>query len=556
MKAAEVQFQELLNGKIQYRVPLFQRTYNWQEDNWQRLWDDLLEVYALPQPRTHFLGAIVTLPQPDSPERVGKYMLIDGQQRLATLFVLLAHIRDRASGTDLDTLANQIDDECLMNKYAPVNDEKEKLRPTQRDLPSFLSILTHEDPDTDSNLGEAYTFFSDQINKGDLEGEPIDLSKLKSCITDYLSLVSIRLDDGDSPHRIFESLNNTGMPLTASDLVRNELFMRITDDKALNHAYNRFWLPMQQSMEYGRGRSNLSDFFWRYLMTDGSLPRYDEVYEAMKRLIDDRVNRSENVTAILEDLKTYSEYYVRVWKPEQNEAHPEIRKQMARLNLWQVDVAYPFLLTAMTKRNDGQITDEEFLQALYMIESYLVRRFVCGIPSNRLRRIFARMDQAVGDSDFVEGCRAYLARNEWPNDDLFREQFQTARIYLSSRLSRTRLILSALEQSFEHHEPVEMSDKITIEHIMPRTLNHQWRQDLGPQAEAIHAKYLHTVGNLTFSGYNTEMGNIAFGEKTPILAESHFELNRDVVQAESWTDKEIKDRAQRLANRAVVIWQR
>lgn len=546
MKAGEVVFQQLLDGKIQYRVPLFQRTYSWQEEDWQRLWDDLLDIYDLSQPRSHFIGAVVTLPIPDSPERCSKFMLIDGQQRLTTLFVLLAAIRDLARRNGAQ-LADEIQEQCLVNKFAKDPEEFRKMKPTQADLVPFNAIVDGHSSDG-TLIGQARAFFDKVLDLGDLEGKPIELVTMKSCITDYLNLVSIRLDQDDSPHRIFESLNNTGQPLTASDLIRNYIFMSIPTEEEQAACYSKYWYPMQQRME-----KELSPFVWRYLMKVGNLLRYDDVYEEMRDYIDEG---GESVVEVLEDLDRYSQYYMRFWHPDPNEENPEVRAQFERLNTWEVDVAYPFLLTAMHKRATGVITDEDLLQIVHMIESYVVRRSICGIPTNRLRRVFALMSNRVSDDDFVGTCRDYLANNDWPTDDRFHKMFQTARIYVRSRRARTRLILASLEESFEHHEPIEITAKITVEHLMPQTLNDEWRQALGSEFYRVHEELLHSVGNLTLSGYNQEMGNASFEFKKQILDESHFEMNRSIVKAQRWTEQEIRARAKELADRAVHIWRR
>jgi len=559
MKAGEVVLQDLLKGNIQYRVPLFQRTYSWGEDNWQRLWDDILEIYALENRQAHFLGAVVTLPIPDSPEHANKFMLIDGQQRMTTLFILLSVIREQAAdNSSSQQLADQIQDECLRNRYAARKEEHDKLQPTQADRAAFGAVVQSQTYDAHSNIIDARDFFRRVIGLGDLDGEQIDLAELKSCITHYLSLVSIRLDSDDSPHRIFESLNNTGMALTASDLVRNFVFMQLADDaQTLDSVYHSHWLPMQRRMEDDGGKSHLSSFFWRFLMMLGELPRQDEVYQGMRDWVEQQMTAGRSIDDILGQLNRYSQHFVLLLRPQQHETSPPIRAQMERINQWEVDVAYPFLLTVMEERQKGAVDEEGVLDILKMIESYVVRRTVCGIPTNRLRRVFARMSKHVLEADdLVTGTHDYLAKNEWPTDDEFREKFLTARIYYAGRLPRTRLFLTSLEQSFDHHEPVEMNDKITIEHIMPQTLSEEWRQQLGPDVDRIHAMYLHTIGNLTYSGYNTEMGNQPFDHKRNILKQSHFEMNRQIIEADKWTRAEIEARAAAMADRALLIWTR
>jgi len=557
MKAGEVKFQDLLNGKIQYRVPLFQRTYSWKEENWQRLWDDILEIYALEPPRSHFIGAVVTQPIGGSPEHPAKYLLIDGQQRMMTLFIILACIRDAAKNAgEGSPLVEEIDDDCVFNKYAKNPDEREKMRPTQRDAAEFKAILAGEWASAAGQVGQACHFYRGVLKKGDLDGNHIDSAKLKSCVTDYLDLVSVRLDADDSAPRIFESLNNTGMALTASDLVRNHIFMSIADEHEQQVAYELHWMPMQVRMEEPSGNSALSDFFWRFLMMDGSLPRYDEVFEGMRGWIEEELKNGKTMVETLAELNSLSELYVRLWKPASAESVQVIKTQLERLNQWEVDVAYPFTLASMRRWQSGEIDEDRLLAVLKMIESYAVRRLAAAIPTNRLRRIFANMSGRIDWRDYVRSSAAYLMDNEWPTDKAFHEAFQTTRVYIPGRLSRTRLILTSLEQSYEHHEQIVMTDQITIEHLMPQTLNDDWLSELGDDALETHENYLHTVGNLTYSGYNYDMGNMPFVKKKETLGLSHFELNRRIIRAETWDANAIRSRAQELADRALAIWKR
>lgn len=551
MKASEVRFQQLLNGRIQYRVPLFQRTYSWNQDQWEKLWDDILEIYMLDKPRNHFIGAVVTLPIHDAPERAAKFILIDGQQRLTTLLLLLAVIMKKAEQMGLKSLVEQISEECLINKYATVEEERIKVLPTKRDRLPFWTSITMQTPDAATQIGAAWHFFEKAIEDGDLVGKPIDLPKLKARVTDYLDLVSITLDPDDSPHRIFESLNNTGMKLGPSDLIRNYLFMCIPDEHRQQDTYDSAWFPMQEGLG-----DHLDDFFWRYLMKDGALIRWEETYSQMQAVVEgDRKLENSQIPDFLCELGVYSSYYRRLIWPDKYEEKAALCEHLSRLNSWEVEVAYPFLLNVFDTLAHGRITEEEVGHILSMLESFVVRRAVCGIPTNRLRYIFANMSPNIDVANHVESSREYLLRNEWPRDAEFRDKFQTFRLY-SGRLARTRLVLGALERSFGHKETVDLNETITIEHIMPQTLNEQWLTMLGERALEIHAQWLHTVGNLTLSGYNPDMGNQPFEEKKKVLRDSHIELNRDIVACEVWDESTIKLRSATLADRAVAVWKR
>jgi len=550
MKAGEVSFQQLLNGKIQYRVPLFQRTYSWIEEQWEKLWDDILDIYMLDKARNHFIGAIVTLPILDAPETAAKFILIDGQQRLITLLLLLSVIGKKAEQNGLQSLVEQIKEECLINKYVNLEEERIKLLPTKRDRLAFQTAISMQTPDNNSKIGAAWRFFEKAIDDGDLSAKPIELSRLKVRVTDYLALVSITLAPDDSPHRIFESLNNTGMKLGPSDLIRNYLFMRIPNEQKQQDTYDNSWFPMQERLG-----GYLDGFFWRYLMKDGSLIRWDETYSHMQDLVEnDKKLEVSQIPDFLRELDVCSSYYSRLIWPSKYEQSAVLREQLSRLNTWEVEVAYPFLLNVFDALTSGKTTENEVSNILSMIESFVVRRVVCGIPTNRLRYIFAGMSSNINVANYAESSREYLLKNEWSGDTEFRNKLQTFRLYLPSRLARTRLILGALERSFGHKEAVELTDTITIEHIMPQTLNEQWREMLGEQASVIHNEWLHTVGNLTLSGYNPDMGNQPFGEKKKVLSDSHIELNRDIVACDLWNEDTIKTRAAILADRALTIW--
>lgn len=552
MKAGEVSFQQLLNGRIQYRVPLFQRTYSWKEEHWDRLWNDILDIYSSDKSRNHFIGAIVTLPIPDAPERAAKYVLIDGQQRITTLLILLAVIASKAKINHMEPLAQQINDECLINRYATIPEERPKMVPTQRDRDVFQEAVSLETLGNNNQIGKAWNFFFHEIDSGDLQGKPIDLTRLKIMVTDYLDLVSVTLDQEDSPHRIFESLNNTGMRLGASDLIRNYIFMQIPNEDLQKELYQTAWFPMQEKLG-----NTLDGFFWRFLMKDGSLISWEETYNQFKALIEEkRKLESAQIPDFLTELYNYSSLYGKLVWPIKYEMNPELQTHLARLNSWEVSVAYPFLLNVLRAHEDTLISDGDVKEVLSMIESFVVRRIICGVPTNRLRQIFVNMSEKVILPNYVNNAREYLLQNEWPGDDEFKTKFQTARVYLRSRLARTGLILNSLEQSFEHKEPIPFNDKITIEHIMPQTLNEPWKAMIGSSVKEIHNQWLHTIGNLTLTGYNPDMGNKPFEEKKKVFESSHYELSRTVASCVVWDGQSIKDRGVFLSERAVKIWAR
>lgn len=551
MKASQVVLQQLLDGKLQYRVPLFQRTYNWGEKEWAALWQDVLEIYTMEQPRNHFIGAVVTQPEPDAPEDVAKYLLIDGQQRLTTLFIMLSCIRREASRTGLPGLAEEILETCLVNKFAPDGEERIKLRPTQRDRQPFGFVISGEEvTGGDQQILKAFKYFSQRISEGDSDENRFDLSKLKSRITDRLDLVSIALETEDSPHRIFESLNNTGMQLGASDLVRNLIFMSIPTEKDAQEAYDRLWFPMQEATA-----NRLDDFFWRYLMMDGSLPRRDETFEEVKKRFGN--GGPERAVKSLKKFSKFAQYYR--WLCLIGDENPSIHmlRQIERLNSWEVEVSYPFLMRSLDWEAEKSISASDLLKVMKMVESFVIRRAICNIPTNRLRRIFAGMSMDILPSDFVASSRNYLLENHWPSNDEFRDSFTKYQLYSSwGRLSRTRLVLESLEASFESDGSVAITDDTTIEHVMPQRLTPEWSDMLGSSVEEIHSQWLHTPGNLTLTTKNPELSNASFDKKKMLLQLSKFSLTDSVLERDRWDEDSIRARGEMLAERAIHIWQR
>ena len=553
MKAQEVILRTFLEGAKQYMVPLYQRPYQWNKENWEQLWEDLLEIYALPSPRrNHFIGPVVTQQIPMAPEEVNKYALIDGQQRMTTLFILLSVIRSRAEDKlPEDNLAEEIYNTYLINQYQDQEGTgHKKLMPTQKDRSTFESVINGEEPPTDSTrILEAWSYFNKALDQGDNEGNKIDLRELLLCIVSHLDMVSIHLDERDNPYRIFESLNNKGVPLSVTDLIRNYLLMNIPEPDQ-EQVYNKHWLPMEERLG-----NRSPEFFWRYLMMDGSLPNQGDTYNVIQEQLNSPT--PEEVEEKMKDFSKFSCYFVQIAGLNTDGMDSTILDQVQRLNQWDVNnVAYPFLMKMFDGLSSNKISREELVSVMQMIESFIVRRTVCGVPTNQLRRIFAQMSGQASFKDIVGFTQKHLSQNRWPSDDQFRSAFINFQLYNPSRQNRTRLILTTLERSFGHKESPDLTDDISIEHIMPQTLSPEWEEYLGKNASDIHTEWLHTIGNLTLTGYNPELSNNPFKKKKPLLAESNFALSKSILKVDEWNATAIENRGDELAKRALCIWKR
>ena len=539
MQAKETKLQDIIEGTKQYVVPLFQRTYSWTTKEWDILWKDLVELSEMENPRTHFIGSIVNMPTISVPEGVAKYLLIDGQQRLSTIFILLTLLRNKAQEIQNARFADEINNTLLVNQYKDGIDYF-KLLPTQVDRETYINFINGKQNNSDNQLTKAYDFFEKKLKQIEIQPE-----KLKKIITSYFSVVSIVLDADDNPYLVFESLNAKGRPLTQSDLIRNYFFMRIHINDQ-ERVYFEYWLPMQTALN-----ENLTEFIRHFLMMNGNIIKQSDIYYSLKASVS-----STNAFDYLKELQKFSVYYQRLIYPE---FEPEIELQYSfkRLNRIEVTTAYPLLLNFYNDYSNNNISKNEFIEILKTLENYLIRRFVCNVPTNQLNKVFPSVYPQIKTKYFdkiVEGFKTVLQAKGYPKDNEFCLRFRETKFYGGGdRQIKTKLILETLEENYEHKEVVPF-DNLTIEHIMPQTLSEWWQNHIGSDWEETHDLFLHTIGNLTLTAYNTELSNDNFTTKKVTYNESHLELNKYFASKTEWNRKEIELRSEILANQALSIW--
>ncbi|MFN5310655.1 MAG: DUF262 domain-containing protein [Candidatus Kapaibacterium sp.] len=539
MQAKETKLQDIIEGTKQYLIPLFQRTYSWTNKEWEVLWKDLVELCDMENPRTHFIGSIVNMPTVSVPEGVAKYLLIDGQQRLTTIFIFLALLRNKAKENGNLRFADEINNTLLVNQYKDGFDHY-KLMPTQVDRITYQNLINGENNLIENQITKAYTFFEKKLKQVELDHE-----KLKKVITSSFSVVSIVLDTDDNPYLVFESLNAKGRPLTQADLIRNYFFMRIHIDKQEN-VYNNYWLPMQKALN-----GDLTEFIRHFLMKNGKIVKQDDVYYELKESVS-----TTNAIEYLSELKKYSIYYQKLKYPE-FENEPKLKNMFTRLNRIEVTTAYPLLLNFYNDYSEGVINIDDFETILKTLENYLIRRFVCNIATNQLNKIFPSIYPTIQSNysdNIVEGFKAIIQDKGYPKDNEFLLRFRETKFYGGGdRVIKTKLILETIENSFNHKESVPF-ENLTIEHIMPQTLSEWWQEHLGEEWEETHEIYLHTIGNLTLTAYNTELSNDDFLTKKITLNQSHLELNKYFKDISGWTRNDIERRSEELATIASQIW--
>ncbi len=539
MQAKETKLQDIIEGTKQYVIPLFQRTYSWTSKEWEILWKDLVELCETENPRTHFIGSIVNMPTVSVPEGVAKYLLIDGQQRLTTIFLILMLLRNKAREAQNQEFAEEINNTLLVNPYKKDNDFY-KLMPTQVDRETYKNYIQGKPNATVNQLTLAYDYFEKKLKQ-----VPLEFERLKKVITSYFSVVSIVLDPDDNPYLVFESLNAKGRPLTQADLIRNYFFMRIHVDNQ-EKVYNEFWNPMQTALG-----DKMTEFIRHFLMKDGAIVKQSDVYYALK----DTVSQS-NVIEYLSKLYNYSLYYQKLITPE-FESNLDIKKYLIRLNRIEVTTAYPLLLSIYDLYSSNKLSKVDFVELLKVLENYMIRRFICGIPTNQLNKIFPTVYPMLSqkyDSNILNGFKFILQSKGYPKDSEFLLRLKEAKLYgAGDRMVKTKLMLESIEENFNHKEAVPF-ENLTIEHIMPQTLSVWWQNHLGENWEDTHDLYLHTLGNLTLTAYNSELSNDDFDTKKKTLNESHLDLNKYFINQQKWAKEEIEIRADGLSKIALLIW--
>jgi len=541
MQASETKLQKIIEGTQQYVVPLFQRPYSWEKKEWQALWDDLLELCQVDNPRLHFMGSIVTMPTTSVPQGVSKYVLIDGQQRLTTILILLTALRDAAKQSE-EKLASEIDDRFLVNRYEEGCDYY-KLQPTQVDRVAFHQIIRDSEPQVKAGgILECYRFFEKKIRLSKLE-----FQRIKSVVCNNLSLVSIVLSADDDPYLVFESLNAKGKLLTQADLIRNYFFMKIHVNSQ-ESVHTQYWKPMEELL-----KNNLTEFIRHYLTKSGTEVKQSEIYFAIK----DKINANDALS-YLKDLCIFSEYYSRLLNPER-EPEEAVRKYLKRLNRLEVATVYPFLLNCYDDWMKKKIQKQEFVSILQVIENFLMRRFVCNVQTRGLNRIFALLYSQITKSldlasdSFLEKLKLTLQNRDYPKDLEFQERLVDVKLYGKNRTEKCGLLLESIEE-FSHHKEQVPFEELTIEHIMPQTLTERWKEHLGEDWSITHELLCHTLGNLTLTAYNSELSNSTFERKKEYLRGSHLELNKYFNTRLSWRREDIEARAEYLSGIVLQIW--
>ena len=568
MRAREGTFRELMTQDRQFRVPLYQRHYRWRTDQQDDLWQDILEQYRAvgradsDVPR-HFIGSVVAVELDPHPlHDFRDFRIVDGQQRLTTLSVAIAALRDVAAMDDPDQF-DRLNAKYLVNTTEPKGSERwTRLVPGEEDASAYWTVLT--DPAKASGhtpVGNAYRFFLKRIAQLRDAGELQVPERLATTIGDRLSLVFVTVSEGERPHKIFESINATGVGLSQSDLLRNYLFMALGERS--NSVYAQHWRPMERAL----GTDGLEGLVRDDLQSAGEFVRQDQVYRIARGQLEPQAGDLDVLEEHVKRLARRGAYYALFLHPGGSHSSAEqlgLSKRtllhLAFLRAWGASTTYPLLLHLYSEVDAGRATHDQAESCLEAIESFIVRRYLAAVPTNVLNRLFIQLIGALPSGEPIDvALRRELSRDgRWPEDEQVREGIATVHYYSHGRAHQQRLVLQRIESHLRAEIDVDFdSASLSIEHIMPQTLSPEWRAELsenGHDPQEIFDRLGHTLGNLTLTAWNSKLSNQLFERKQEILSDSELKLNEPLANATRWGVAEIEERGRALADAAIALW--
>ncbi|PUD38345.1 DUF262 and DUF1524 domain-containing protein [Helicobacter pylori] len=535
------------NQNNQFVIPIYQRLYSWKKEQCEQLWDDIIKIGGNDKMNGHFIGSILYVR--DGNTHSSPLLIIDDQQRLTTITLLFIALRNHLSEEIeiLEKFSRKKIESYLINSNKD-GDKKFRLILSESDKDTLLSLIDknkRKPSEPSVKIIENFELFEKWISENTDKLETIFKGLEK------LMIVWIALEKGkDDPQLIFESMNSKGIELTQTDLIRSYIIME-TEVGKQEDFYNGYWRAMEE--DFKQNETLFNRFVRHYLTIKmGEIPNIKKVYEAFK---DYQQKEGVKIEDLLKDLQKYCGYFCRIaFKKEDNK---DLNKALSFLVDLEMDVVYPLLLELYSDYKDGVLSKQDFTSIIALTESYLFRRAVCGLGTNSLNKIFPSFTKKIDKNQYLESIKAHFLSLEkttgkFPKDSEFKDSFITIDFY---KFKKNKYFLERLE-NFETEEPVD-TQKCNIEHIMPQTLTPEWQRDLGENFQAIHEKYLHTIGNLTLTGYNNKYSNKSFQEKRGMengFKQSPLKLNQSLKDWESFGEKEILKRANDLADWALKIW--
>lgn len=572
-------FDELFSSPVRYEIPFFQRGYAWEPRQWKKLIEDIQEIIESVNDNRfdeeeHFFGPIVVSEKISDHPSLKRFLIIDGQQRITTVYLLLAVVKKYLSdktylSTDAQQYLSEINDLLINNVNGSDDYLKLKVFSTKGDrLPTFKAIFSQnpnspflaEDQllyDPKSNkIDEFMSFMNKRLKNYDVP----QLWQFYQAITKSLKIVWIPLNESkDDPQAIFESLNDAGMPLSAPELLCNYIFKPLTNDTSNEHEklHNEAWLAARHTV----GENNFEEYL-RNLFSIGEKKRVGKerrMYVHFK--IKNKRLTAESAKETLKKILNYTTVYNQIREPityhHENEKIKRLLIKIANTNMASIT---PFLMSLLKSLENNTIDEDEVIKLLNETYVLLVRRKVTKLPVTKYDVFFpSLMNKIINEPNKVKAFQTQVQSEQlWVSDQDFENAFLTKDIYNQRELNFSRLVLQEIDRAMQlYNELPDYSSIHTIEHILPQTLNAQWEQYLGNDANSINLPVIiNTLGNLSLNSgpANSSLGQKSFSEKKE-LYNSISALSRDVKSREvHWNIAAIENRSKDLAKIALKVW--
>lgn len=550
MRAEEQDLLDVMfDNKRQYQIPVYQRNYDWKRANCEMLFNDVIAAYQ--ESKSHFLGSVVQVQQ-DEENNIKKFIIIDGQQRMTSIYLLLKALYDsNPIESDKEEIESYLFNIKNNNILARDNKLKLKLKPIKTDNIQFVYLMDNklEDMDVSSNIYLNYEYFKALIKKANSQGISIKniVYGLKKLVIVMISLK----EPNDDPQIVFERINSTGEDLSLADLIRNYILMT---DQNMDDLYENYWLPIETKV----GKERLVDFFKTYLIY--KLPDNNkDQYQSFKNYVSK--NGISHLDLLIE-MKKLSKYYSAFvcYSADYSE---RINNALDGFRSLKQTTIFSFFFSIFDDFENEIISEEALYSVLVFFLNYTIRRSVTGVPTNSLRGLYKGLYKRIFNSDdkkanYLHSIYSFMAdiqsKDSVPNDTIFKDKLLTADIYQNR--DSCRLLLKILENGIDSlKETVNINKDVTIEHLMPQNRdNEEWHKEIGDTFYYVWDKYIHTLGNLTLTGYNSELSDKPFLEKRNMIKEkSKFVfLNSDIVDKEHWNEETIRARAERLSSKLLL----
>ncbi len=555
MQANHTEFLQLLNGEVQYVVPRWQRRYCWDESDIERLVQDLLTIAEANRPgAAHYGGALLTFPESTTAGGVPTHRVVDGQQRLTTVSILLACIAESLGGDDKGGWTARRLKKHLTNTEVPQR-KRLKLRLQDDDEGEYRRGL-NGDPGGPGAVAQAWRIARRLVARYDVASLLRGIERFR--------VVAIALDATDDPQQIFESLNATGRPLTESEKVKNWLLMGLDDEEQQN-LHDNHWIVIERKLGVERNTEPVDLFLRDFLRwKTGKNLGIKRVHEELRRwAVRERMDQDR--PALCRELAKLARLYGILTGTAGEHANAGAERALRHLRAMGIDTHRPLTLRLLddAARDVHEGAKDALTTTLEAVGTWITRLWVANRALAGLNTAATELAHRPGPdpgADYSEYWFAHIRRLRntrvgVPGDDEVRDGVRNRKAYGGSATRSTFALLCALMER-EHGPESPARNKLTIEHVMPRKLTHDWKRHLGGHAEDLHGRWRDRLANLTLSGdtINSGMGAGTFAAKREVYADSAIGMTRRLAKQSTWNEEALDRRALYLAERALDRW--